>query len=35
VHEYEPGERLDVELDPDNIFVFDAADRLVAAPKSS
>jgi glycerol transport system ATP-binding protein len=35
VHEYEPGERLDAALDPDNIFVFDAANRLVAAPKSS
>src|SRR5437667_3028131 len=32
VHEYLPGERLDAALDPDNIFVFDAADRLVAAP---
>jgi glycerol transport system ATP-binding protein len=35
VHEYEPGDTLDAALDPDNIFVFDAADRLVAAPKSS
>ncbi|MBI5321299.1 ABC transporter ATP-binding protein [Bradyrhizobium sp.] len=35
VHEYEPGERLDAALDPNNVFVFDAADRLVAAPKSS
>jgi glycerol transport system ATP-binding protein len=35
VHEYEPGETLDAALDPDNIFVFDAADRLVASPKSS
>src|SRR3954452_14859378 len=32
VHEYEPGETLDAVLDPDNVFVFDAADRLVAAP---
>jgi glycerol transport system ATP-binding protein len=34
VHEFEPGETLDAVLDPDNIFVFDAADRLVAAPGS-
>jgi glycerol transport system ATP-binding protein len=32
VHEYEPGHLLDAVLDPDNVFVFDAADRLVAAP---
>jgi glycerol transport system ATP-binding protein len=32
VHEYEPGQVLDVGLDPDNIFVFDAGDRLVASP---
>lgn len=32
VHEYEPGQLLDAALDPDNIFVFDAADRLVASP---
>jgi glycerol transport system ATP-binding protein len=32
VHEYEPGQTLDAVLDPDNIFVFDAADRLVASP---
>jgi glycerol transport system ATP-binding protein len=32
VHEYEPGYVLDAALDPDNVFVFDAADRLVAAP---
>jgi glycerol transport system ATP-binding protein len=32
VHEYEPGHVLDAVLDPDNVFVFDAADRLVAAP---
>ena len=31
VHEYEPGHVLDAVLDPDNVFVFDAADRLVAA----
>ncbi|MEH2622187.1 glycerol transport system ATP-binding protein [Bradyrhizobium sp. AZCC 1719] len=32
VHEYEPGQTLNAVLDPDNVFVFDAADRLVAAP---
>ncbi|GKQ52444.1 ABC transporter ATP-binding protein [Bradyrhizobium sp. Ce-3] len=32
VHEYEPGQVLDAALDPENIFVFDAADRLVASP---
>ncbi|MGY3454378.1 ABC transporter ATP-binding protein [Bradyrhizobium sp. USDA 4353] len=32
VHEYEPGEVLDAVLDPTNVFVFDASDRLVAAP---
>jgi glycerol transport system ATP-binding protein len=32
VHEYEPGHVLDAALDPDNVFVFDTADRLVAAP---
>jgi glycerol transport system ATP-binding protein len=32
VHEYEPGQTLDAVLDPDNVFVFDAADRLVASP---
>src|ERR1700761_4297353 len=35
VHEYEPGEQLDAVIDPDNIFVFDAADRLVASPGST
>ena len=34
VHEFEPGHVLDAVLDPDNLFVFDAADRLVAAPES-
>jgi glycerol transport system ATP-binding protein len=34
VHEYPPGHVLDAVLDPDNVFVFDAADRLVAAPGS-
>src|SRR5215468_3417081 len=32
VHEYEPGVVLDAVLDPDNVFVFDQAGRLVAAP---
>jgi glycerol transport system ATP-binding protein len=32
VHEYEPGDVLDATLDPDNVFIFDAADHLVAAP---
>ena len=32
VREYEPGYVLDAALDPDNVFVFDSADRLVAAP---
>ena len=32
VHEFPPGYVLDAVLDPDNVFVFDAADRLVAAP---
>jgi glycerol transport system ATP-binding protein len=35
VHEFEPGQTLDAVLDPDNIFVFDAADRLVASPGSA
>jgi glycerol transport system ATP-binding protein len=35
VHEYEPGDTLDAALDPDNIFIFDAANCLVASPKSS
>ena len=35
VHEFEPGQALDAVLDPDNIFVFDAADRLVASPGSA
>ena len=33
VHEFQPGDTLDAVLDPDNLFVFDAADRLVAAPR--
>ena len=32
IHEYPPGHLLDAVLDPDNLFVFDAAGRLVAAP---
>src|ERR1700761_217994 len=35
VHEYEPGETLQAVLDPDNVFVFDAAGRLVASPNST
>jgi glycerol transport system ATP-binding protein len=35
VHEYEPGDALEAVLDPDNVFVFDAADRLVAAPRAA
>jgi glycerol transport system ATP-binding protein len=34
VHEFPPGHVLDAVLDPDNVFVFDAAGRLVAAPGS-
>ena len=32
VHEYPPGHVLDAVLDPNNVFVFDAAGRLVASP---
>ncbi|WP_035699961.1 ABC transporter ATP-binding protein, partial [Bradyrhizobium genomosp. I (2014)] len=35
VHEFEPGQTLDAVLDPNDVFVFDAADRLVAAPGQS
>lgn len=35
VHEFLPGQPLEAVLDPNNLFVFDAADRLVAAPASS
>ena len=35
VHEFQPGQALEAVLDPHNLFVFDAADRLVAAPASS
>ena len=34
VHDFPPGHQLDAVLDPDNLFIFDAADRLVAAPAS-
>jgi len=32
VHEYQPGDVLDAVLDPENVFVFDAAGHLVASP---
>jgi len=32
VHEFPPGHMLDAVLDPNNVFVFDAAGRLVASP---
>src|SRR4029453_13680347 len=32
VVEYAPGDRLDAEIDPTNLYVFDLAGRLVAAP---
>jgi glycerol transport system ATP-binding protein len=35
VHEFEPGAQLDAVLDPDNVFVFDTAGRLVASPNSA
>jgi glycerol transport system ATP-binding protein len=35
VHEFAPGQQLDAVLDPDNVFVFDAAGRLVASPSST
>src|SRR3954469_2144439 len=34
VHEFAPGDTLDAVLDPNDLFVFDAAGRLVAAPGS-
>jgi glycerol transport system ATP-binding protein len=34
VHEFPPGHVLDAVLDPDNVFVFDAAGGVVAAPGS-
>lgn len=33
VHEFAPGDMLDAVLDPDNVFIFGAGDRLVAAPR--
>jgi glycerol transport system ATP-binding protein len=35
VHEYPPGHVLDAVLDPENVFVFDPAGRLVAAPNTA
>lgn len=35
VHEFPPGQPLKAALDPNDVFVFDASDRLVAAPKST
>ncbi|HEY0908928.1 MAG TPA: ABC transporter ATP-binding protein [Bradyrhizobium sp.] len=35
IHEYPPGHVLDAALDPNNVFVFDAGGRLVAAPTSA
>jgi len=35
VHEFPPGHLLDAVLDPDNVFVFDAAGRLVASPRTA
>lgn len=34
VHEFQPGDRLQAALDPDDLFVFDSTGRLVAAPQS-
>ena len=34
VHEFEPGDGVEVALDPDDVFVFDLDGRLVAAPAS-
>ena len=33
VHEFEPGQKLDAAVDPTNVFIFDTAERLVAAPR--
>jgi len=33
VHDFPPGHQLDAVLDPDNLFIFDSGDRLVAAPR--
>ena len=35
VHEFEPGQKLDAAIDPDNVFIFDTSDRLVAAPRGT
>ncbi len=35
IHEYEPGQGLNAALDPDNLFVFDTAGRLVASPSNA
>jgi glycerol transport system ATP-binding protein len=32
VHEFPPGQTLDAALDPDDVFIFDTAGRLVAGP---
>jgi glycerol transport system ATP-binding protein len=32
VVEYTPGDRLDAEVDPANLYIFDLSGRLVAAP---
>ncbi|MDB5504340.1 MAG: transporter ATP-binding protein [Tardiphaga sp.] len=34
VHDFPPGHQLDAVLDPNNLFIFDSADRLVAAPQA-
>jgi glycerol transport system ATP-binding protein len=34
VHEFQPGDSLQASLDPNDLFVFDANGRLVAAPQS-
>jgi glycerol transport system ATP-binding protein len=35
VHEFEPGEALNAALDPADLFIFDASDRLVASPNAA
>jgi glycerol transport system ATP-binding protein len=35
VHEFLPGQPLKAALDPNDVFIFDASDRLVAAPISA
>ena len=34
IHEFVPGDRLDASLDPNDIFIFDSSNRLVAAPRA-